>query len=81
MVHPVARMWLANPALSIRGAAGGLVLAGKKLRRSDVIINGPVVGPALKHLGARVSVGMYASVVEDFFLLARPRGKSVISGS
>lgn len=67
--------------MAIRGAAGGLVLAGKKLRRNDVIVNAPVVGPALKHLGARVSIGVYASVVEDFFLLARPRGKAVVSSS
>lgn len=80
MACPVVAAWMADPILSVRGSAGQLAtVAGKKLRRSDVIANGPAVAAVLKHMGVRLSIDALQPLVENFFFLARPRGKPLVS--
>lgn len=82
MASPVADAWLANKLLSARGAVGQLVtVAGASLTRADVIANGSVLGPLLFHMGAKVSIDALTTIVEEFFFLARPRGKPPLSRS
>ena len=80
MACPVVEAWLADPMLAARGAAGQLcTVSDKRLKRSDVIANGMAIAPVIKHMGARLSIDALQAVVENFFFLARPRGKPTLS--
>ena len=82
MSSPVVSEWLASSSLAARGAAGQLAcVAGKRITRADVISNGTVIAPILKHMGARLSIDVLTEIVVEFFFLARPRGKPAISSS
>ena len=55
MASPVVEMWAASETLMGLAATGRLaVTPNEKLTRDDLVLNGEVLTPLLKHLGVRV---------------------------
>ena len=81
-INPVVAKWMENKVLMTRGGSGTLALiAGQTLSRADVVANSEVIGPVLQEYGTRLSVDILEYIVDQFFSLARPRGKKPIDRS
>ena len=81
MASNVVTDWMEQKDVMNRAGVGKLTLCSSKkgLSRGDVVNNGPILIPILKHIGARPSLEQLVLHVERLFVLARPVGKPPIN--
>lgn len=77
MATDVVAEWMEMEEVMHRTAVGKLTLADTKkgLSRADVVSNGHILIPVLKHIGTRPCLDQLEVHVQRLFVLARPRGK------